>query len=54
VVTTNSSSQSAEQPGGGIGGAIGYALGNKDSWLNKNVFNKPKIPNDANRYGPAF
>lgn len=54
VVTTNSSSQSAEQPGGGVGGAIGYALGNKDSWLNKNVFNKPKIPNDANRYGPAF
>lgn len=44
VVTSNSSSgystSESSIPGGGIGGAIGYALGNKDSWLNKNVLGK--------------
>lgn len=60
IVTSNTSSgtSSAESPGGGLLGGIGYALGNKDSWLNKNVLNKPKTPtfnpSDPGRYGPAF
>jgi hypothetical protein len=42
IVTTNSSNASSSQqsPGGGLLGGIGYALGNKDSWLNKNVLKK--------------
>jgi hypothetical protein len=46
IVTTNSSNASSSQqsPGGGLLGGIGYALGNKDSWLNKNVLGKKKSP----------
>jgi hypothetical protein len=42
IVTTNSSTTSASEqsPGGGLLGGLGYALGNKDSWLNKNVLGK--------------
>lgn len=44
IVTSNSSTGSASEqsPGGGIWGGLGYALGNKDSWLNTNVLNKAK------------
>lgn len=59
IVTSNSSTGSSEQkqPGGGLWGGIGAALGNKDSWLNQNVLNKPKIPTSGgnpNLFGPAF
>ncbi len=57
IVTSNTSTASANESkdGGGIWGGIGYALGNKDSWLNKNVLGKAKIPtsNNDGRLGPA-
>ena len=40
--TSSSGSSEAKQPGGGLLGGLGYALGNKDSWLNTNVLNKKK------------
>lgn len=42
IVSTNAStgSSNTEQPGGGLLGGLGYALGNKDSWLNQNVLGK--------------
>ncbi|MBM3495940.1 MAG: hypothetical protein FJX72_16695 [Armatimonadetes bacterium] len=36
------SSSETRQPGGGLLGGIGAALGNKDSWLNKNVLGSGK------------
>lgn len=56
IVQTSSSegrqTREESQPGGGLLGGIGYALGNKDSWLNQNVLNKPKP--DTTRLGPAY
>ena len=55
IVTTNTgtSSQTQQQStdGGGLLGGIGYALGNKDSWLNQNVLNRKKAVSSPSSSG---